>query len=223
MLTFGEYSQAWDFRNTVAGQLQVDAYYNASKDPNAGNSSPLAVRVNQVGLTTCKISHTVAHGCNCVHLTAFSASLEMLIVTACFATLSTKMKLSVYAAFPIQACKCKLQMLINVAASKSCDIVLTLELCLHQGLNLATNAFLRWSLGSQYSAKLLAIMEMPKQETHLSLDFSSLLGPIFYCWLSQLLLPLLLVTLVYEKQRRSAHIRTASRHAFSNLLLRARY
>ncbi|KAL0046688.1 hypothetical protein WJX82_007270 [Trebouxia sp. C0006] len=117
VLTFGEYSQAWDFRNSVVGQLQVDAYYNASKDPNAGNSSPLAVRVNQ-------------------------------------------------------------------------------------GLNLATNAFLRWSLGSQYSAKLLAIMEMPKQETHLSLDFSSLLGPIFYCWLSQLLLPLLLVTLVYEKQRR---------------------
>ncbi|KAA6409517.1 MAG: ABC transporter A family member 7, partial [Trebouxia sp. A1-2] len=117
VLTFGEYSQAWDFRNTVAGQLQVDAYYNASKDPNAGNASPLAVRVNQ-------------------------------------------------------------------------------------GLNLATNAFLRWSLGAQYSAKLLAIMEMPKQETHLSLDFSSLLGPIFYCWLSQLLLPLLLVTLVYEKQHR---------------------
>ncbi|DBA75618.1 TPA: hypothetical protein ACH3X2_009057 [Trebouxia sp. C0005] len=117
VLTFGEYSQAWDFRNTVAGQLQVDAYHNASKDPNAGNSSPLAVRVNQ-------------------------------------------------------------------------------------GLNLATNAFLRWSLGAQYSAKLLAIMEMPKQETHLSLDFSSLLGPIFYCWLSQLLLPLLLVTLVYEKQHR---------------------
>ena len=47
-------------------------------------------------------------------------------------------------------------------------------------------------------------MEMPKQETHLSLDFSSLLGPIFYCWLAQLLLPLVLVTLVYEKQRRSA-------------------
>lgn len=47
-------------------------------------------------------------------------------------------------------------------------------------------------------------MEMPKQATHLSLDFSSLLGPIFYCWLAQLLLPLFLVTLVYEKQRRSA-------------------
>lgn len=73
-----------------------------------------------------------------------------------------------------------------------------------QGLNLAANAFLRWSLGPEYSAKLLALMEMPKQETHLSLDFSSLLGPIFYCWLAQLLLPLLLVTLVYEKQHRSA-------------------
>ena len=48
----------------------------------------------------------------------------------------------------------------------------------------------------------MALMEMPKQATHLSLDFSSLLGPIFYCWLAQLLLPLLLVTLVYEKQRR---------------------
>ena len=73
-----------------------------------------------------------------------------------------------------------------------------------QGLNLATNAFLRWSLGPEYSARLLAVMEMPKVETHLSLDFSSLLGPIFYCWLSQLLLPLFLVTLVYEKQCRSA-------------------
>lgn len=62
MLTFAEYSQAWDFRDTVVGQLQVDAYYNASKDPNAGSSSPLAVRVNQVGFT-CAISHTAAHGC----------------------------------------------------------------------------------------------------------------------------------------------------------------
>ena len=75
-----------------------------------------------------------------------------------------------------------------------------------QGINLATNAFLRWSLGTQYSARLLAVMEMPKVETHLSLDFSSLLGPIFYCWLAQLLLPLFLVTLVYEKQQRSAAI-----------------
>jgi len=137
----------------------------------------------------------------------------MLIVTACFAALSTEVKLSVYAASLIQAYKCKVSMLISVATSKTCDTVLMLDLCLRQGLNLATNAFLRWSLGSQYSATLLAIMEMPKQETHLSLDFSSLLGPIFYCWLSQLLLPLLLVTLVYEKQRRSAHTLSLTRKA----------
>lgn len=117
LLTFAEYSQAWDFRNTAVGQLRVDVYANSSKDPDVGNSAPLNLRINQ-------------------------------------------------------------------------------------GVNLATNAFLRWSLGPQYSAKLLALMEMPKQETHLSLDFSSLLGPIFYCWLAQLVLPLFLVTLVYEKQRR---------------------
>ena len=104
-------------------------------------------------------------------------------------------------------------MLLSIAASKTYDTALMPGLCLHQAFNLATNAFLRWSLGSQYSAKLLAIMEMPKQETHLSLDFSSLLGPIFYCWLSQLLLPLLLVTLVYEQQRRSAHTLSLTRKA----------
>lgn len=134
-----------------------------------------------------------------MHLTALSANLEMLIVSACFAALGTEVKLSL-CCFSYTS----MQVHISIAASKTYDTVLMLELCLYQGLNLATNAFLRWSLGSEYSAKLLATMEMPKQETHLSLDFSSLLGPIFYCWLSQLLLPLLLVTLVYEKQRRSA-------------------
>jgi hypothetical protein len=36
----------------------------------------------------------------------------------------------------------------------------------------------------------------------LTLDFGSLLGPIFYTWLLQLLLPVMLVSLVYEKERR---------------------
>lgn len=38
--------------------------------------------------------------------------------------------------------------------------------------------------------------------SELSLDFSSLLGPLFFDWLCQLLLPLMLVNLVYEKQMR---------------------
>ena len=37
--------------------------------------------------------------------------------------------------------------------------------------------------------------------TQLNLDISSLLGPIFFTWLVQQLLPLMLVTLVYEKQQ----------------------
>lgn len=48
-ITFGEYSQAWDFRTTVVGQLEVDVYSNTSKDPNAGNQGPpLNLRINQV-------------------------------------------------------------------------------------------------------------------------------------------------------------------------------
>ena len=101
-------------------------------------------------------------------------------------------------AFPSLHCSSGVHTLNHLHTWKCCTYSFTAL----QGINLAANAFLRWSLGPQYSAKLLAIMEMPKQETHLSLDFSSLLGPIFYCWLAQLLLPLLLVTLVYEKQRR---------------------
>jgi hypothetical protein len=39
-------------------------------------------------------------------------------------------------------------------------------------------------------------------ESSLTLDFGTLLGPLFYTWLFQLLLPVMLVTLVYEKERR---------------------
>jgi len=70
---------------------------------------------------------------------------------------------------------------------------------LNQGLNMATNAFLQWALGPQYEATLLGITNMPKPETRLTLDFSSLLGPVFFAWLAQLLLPLMLVATVYEK------------------------
>lgn len=38
-------------------------------------------------------------------------------------------------------------------------------------------------------------------ESTLHLDFASLLGPIFFTWLAQLILPVMLVSLVYEKQQ----------------------
>lgn len=41
----------------------------------------------------------------------------------------------------------------------------------------------------------------PCAASKLSLDFASLLGPIFFTWLAQLMLPVMLVSLVYEKQQ----------------------
>ncbi|KAL6775733.1 ABCA3A [Auxenochlorella protothecoides x Auxenochlorella symbiontica] len=72
----------------------------------------------------------------------------------------------------------------------------------NQGINLATNAFLQAALGPDYQAQLLGLMEMPKGATILSLNFSALLGPLFFVWLAQLLLPTMLASLVYEKEMR---------------------
>ena len=60
-VSFAEYSQAWDFRNTADGLLQVDLYSNGSKDPDAGQSAPLGVRVNQVSPphTTTPLQHAI--------------------------------------------------------------------------------------------------------------------------------------------------------------------
>lgn len=69
-------------------------------------------------------------------------------------------------------------------------------------MNLALNAWLAASLGPQYTAVLTGIASTPKPATGLSLDFSSLLGPLFFSWLSQLLLPVMMSTLVLEKERR---------------------
>ncbi|KAG2425810.1 hypothetical protein HXX76_013435 [Chlamydomonas incerta] len=50
--------------------------------------------------------------------------------------------------------------------------------------------------------KLLGVMSMPKMATKLKLDFSNLLGPLFYTWVVQMLLPTFLQQLVYEKEKR---------------------
>jgi hypothetical protein len=43
--------------------------------------------------------------------------------------------------------------------------------------------------GSQASMPLLFLKDVPKQSSKLSLDFSSLLGPVFYMWIINLLFP----------------------------------
>lgn len=52
----------------------------------------------------------------------------------------------------------------------------------------AAQAFLRLILPTA-SLPLWFVKEMPKQSSKLTLDFSSLLGPLFYAWIIQLLLP----------------------------------
>jgi hypothetical protein len=49
-----------------------------------------------------------------------------------------------------------------------------------QGLNMAVNAFVKWSLGSSFDVTLLGVTEMPKPGTKLSLDFASLLGALLW-------------------------------------------
>jgi hypothetical protein len=58
----------------------------------------------------------------------------------------------------------------------------------------------RHCAGPEYQNRLLAQMDMPKPSTQLRLDFSSFLGPLFFTWMIQFLLPWSLVQLVYEKQ-----------------------
>ncbi|KAH8974880.1 hypothetical protein BDL97_01G124900 [Sphagnum fallax] len=62
-------------------------------------------------------------------------------------------------------------------------------------------AFVKMVSGSQASMPLLFLKDMPKQSSKLRLDFSSLLGPVFYMWIINLLFPVILTALVYEKER----------------------
>lgn len=64
------------------------------------------------------------------------------------------------------------------------------------------NSWLQAWLGDGYAARMLSQMDMPKSETGLLLDFSSIIGPLFFVWLVQLPLPWAVVQLVYEKQKR---------------------
>jgi hypothetical protein len=49
---------------------------------------------------------------------------------------------------------------------------------------------------------LIGVQETPKPATTIRLDFSSLLGPLFFTWVVQMLLPIFLMQLVYEKEHR---------------------
>nr|QVT92306.1 ABC transporter [Salvia miltiorrhiza] len=69
-----------------------------------------------------------------------------------------------------------------------------------RSVNLASNAYLQFLLGPATKLLFEFVKEMPKSETKLRLDFSSLLGPLFFTWVIVQLFPVILTSLVYEKQ-----------------------
>lgn len=69
-------------------------------------------------------------------------------------------------------------------------------------INSATNAFLRKTIGPNALARFVGVMTMPKPASKLTLDIASLIGVLFYTWMLQLLLPMMLSSLVSEKENR---------------------
>ncbi|KAL6318772.1 hypothetical protein AAG906_001245 [Vitis piasezkii] len=68
-------------------------------------------------------------------------------------------------------------------------------------VNLASNAYLQLVQGDGVKMVLDFIKEMPKPETQVRLDLSSLLGTLFFTWVILQLFPVVLTSLVYEKQQ----------------------
>lgn len=69
-----------------------------------------------------------------------------------------------------------------------------------RSMNLVSQAFLHLLKGANVQMPLEFVKEMPKPATKFEIDFSSLLGPLFFVWVIELLLPVILASLVYEKQ-----------------------
>ncbi|XP_026378920.1 ABC transporter A family member 7-like [Papaver somniferum] len=70
-----------------------------------------------------------------------------------------------------------------------------------RSVNLASNAYLQHLKGSGVKMLLDFVKEMPKQGSVLKLDFSTLLGALFFSWVVLQLFPVILTSLVYEKQQ----------------------
>ncbi|ANM63942.1 ABC2 homolog 4 [Arabidopsis thaliana] len=70
-----------------------------------------------------------------------------------------------------------------------------------RSVNLVSNAYLEFLQGSGTKMLFDFVKEMPKQETRLRLEMASLIGPIFFTWVILLLFPVMLTSLVYEKQQ----------------------
>ncbi|CAH2064992.1 unnamed protein product [Thlaspi arvense] len=71
-----------------------------------------------------------------------------------------------------------------------------------RSVNLVSNAYLQYLKGPGTKMLFEFIKEMPKPETRLRVDVASSIGPIFFTWVILLLFPVILNSMVYEKQQR---------------------
>ncbi|WZZ27173.1 hypothetical protein YC2023_010574 [Brassica napus] len=78
----------------------------------------------------------------------------------------------------------------------------TTLLRLPRSVNMVSNAFLQLLQGPGTKMLFEYVKEVPKVETRLRLDIASLIGPLFFTWVILLLFPVILSSLVYEKQER---------------------
>ncbi|CAE6253659.1 unnamed protein product [Arabidopsis arenosa] len=69
-------------------------------------------------------------------------------------------------------------------------------------LNLVSNAYLKFLKGPGTRILFEFVKEVPKHQTKFHLDIASMLGPLFFTWVVLLLFPVILTSLVYEKQER---------------------
>jgi len=69
-------------------------------------------------------------------------------------------------------------------------------------VNMASNAYIKFLRGTGLDMLLEYVKEMPKVGTKLKFDISSLLSAIFFTWIVELLFPVILSYIVYEKQQK---------------------
>uniref|UniRef100_A0A453J9C5 Uncharacterized protein n=1 Tax=Aegilops tauschii subsp. strangulata TaxID=200361 RepID=A0A453J9C5_AEGTS len=67
-------------------------------------------------------------------------------------------------------------------------------------VNMVSDAYIKFLRGSGAEMLLEYVKDMPKVGSELKLDLSSLLGALFFTWIIELLFPVILTYLVYEKQ-----------------------
>ncbi|KAJ1268122.1 hypothetical protein BS78_07G112600 [Paspalum vaginatum] len=69
-------------------------------------------------------------------------------------------------------------------------------------VNMVSTAYLNFFNGKNAAMRLEYLKEMPKAAIKMRLDLTTLLDALFFTWTVQLLLPVILTYLVYEKQQR---------------------